>query len=412
MSRNLTKTPEERDNFCMTKLILLALLVSLPTFAQNTDELTLESTTAPTVMEDGTDLSQAPMEEPVMEAPETAVDTVVPPTEIPAQLPETTPAELTNNSAAETTVTEAPPEIPAEEATEITDLPEATETPNPIADEDQRPEEKPEPETIVDQTPPPSISTPVITTEAPEDDRYIKHRKSHWITSFAFEGMKYELPFGFEGERKNFRDKDQELWGGRLGVGGQLYLGGGFFTTSMVETYYVGNVTQDVQVADPDVEDEEAGTVKRTGGLYGAEVSQNLGYIFEFRTKNPFMDEWAYLTFEPFVEAGLGVARAYNAVHYDYDTGPTGSGVQEKYKKRIRDELTNARIGAGFNITGRSGFFMTAKVTINRYDILKREVDSYTKQDNGTVSNPDTIEDKDVKIDPITMFSIGGGYKF
>lgn len=402
----------------MTKLILLALVASLPSFAQNLEELTLESTTAPTVMEDGTDLSQAPMEEPVLEASDSpdVVETNAPATEVPAQLPETTPLELTNNSLEEKTITETPDAVPEklseepadlEEPTEMADSSEGLSTVNPLAD-DERP--KDEPEKIVDQTPPPAISTPVITTRAPEDERFINHRKSHWISTFAFEGMKYELPFEFEGERKNVRDREQELWGGRAGVGGQLYLGAGFFTTSIVEAFYVGTLTQRIQVADPDVEDEEAGSIKRTGGLWGGEVSQNLGYIFEFRTKNPFMDEWAHLTFEPFVEAGLGVSRAYNAVHYEYDTGP--SGVREKYKKRIRDELTNARVGAGFNLTGRSGFFMTAKVSVNRYDILKRKIDSYARQNSGTVTNPDTVTEKDVKIDPITVITIGGGYKF
>ena len=414
----------------MTKLILLALVVSLNSFAQTDDGLTLESKTAPTIVEDGTDLSATPAEEPV-EAPDTVdvTENVDAAKGIPAQLPDTTPAELTNNSSGET------PEVETTEAatseltneskgeTQVTEAPEATPdetaspeelaSPNPIADEEKRPEENPETEKVADQTPPPSVSTPVITTEAPKDDRFINHRKSHWVSTFAFEGLKYELPFDFDGERKNFKDRDQELYGGRVGFGGQLYLGAGFFTTSMAEVFYVGTFTRSVDVANPVLEDEEAGSVKRTGGLYGVELSQNLGYIFEFRTKNPFMDEWAYLTFEPFVEAGIGVAQAYNSLSYEYDTGSTDpSQVQERYKTKIRDNLTNARVGAGFNLTGRSGFFMTARVSVNRYDITERKIDTYKRQDNGTISNPGTETQKDVKIDPITVITVGGGYKF
>lgn len=398
----------------MTKLILLFILLSASSFAQ-TDELTLESTTAPTVVEDESDLSLLPDGEAPTDAPDTVdvVENVNPEKDIPAQLPETSPAELTNKSQGTTPITEEPA-TDAVEPTEMADsAPEELMTPNPIADDDQpREEPKDEPKKIADQTPPPSLSTPVITTEAPRDNRYINHQKSHWITTFGFEGLKYELPFEFEGERRNVRDRDQELYGGRMGVGGQLYIGGGFFTTSTAEGFYVGTLTKNVQVADPNVEDEEAGTFKRTGGLYGVELAQNLGFMFEFRTKNPFMDEWAYLTIEPFVEAGIGVARAYNAVHYQYDTGTSATGVQEKYKKRMSDELTNARVGAGFNLTGRTGFFMTAKVSVNRYDITKRKVDSYAQQDDGTITNPDTVTQKDVKIDPITVITIGGGYKF
>lgn len=372
----------------MTKLILLSLLFSLSSFAQ-TDELTLESKTAPTVVEDESDLSLLPSEDP-----QDAPDTVDVTENVPAQIPDTTPV-------AEPTV---------EENTEVTEsIPDEAPTPNPIAEEDQPKEEpKEEPKAIVDQTPPPSISTPVITTEVPKDDRYIDHRKSHWITTFGFEGIKYELPFEFRGVKKNFKDRDQELYGARVGLGGQLYLGAGIFTTSKVEGFYNGTLFTKVQNAGPEDDDEDVSQIKRTGGIYGAEVSQQLGFIVEFRTKNPFMDEWAYLTFEPFVEAGLGVAQAYNSVSYFYDSAGV---IDEGYRQRISDKLTNAKVGAGFNLTGRSGFFMYARATVNRFDITERKIRTFTKQDQqAPTTNSQTI--KDAKIDPVTMFAVGGGYKF
>jgi hypothetical protein len=367
----------------MTKIILLFLIVSLPSFAQ-TDELTLESTTAPTIIEDGTDLSQAPPEEPV-EAPDTV--------------------DVTENIETVDTQESLLDETPA---TEIADsAPAEVTTPNPIA-EDKRPEEQPEKVAAEDRGPSPEVSTPVITTEAPKDDRYINHRKSHWLTTFNFEGMKYELPFEFRGVKKNFKDRDQELYGARLGLGGQLYLGAGFFTTSRVEGYYNGTLFTKIQNAGPEDEDEEVAQLKRTGGIYGAEVSQQLGFIMEFRTKNPFMDEWAHLTFEPFVEAGLGVAQAYNSVSYYYDSA---GEIDEGYRQRISDRLSNAKVGAGFNLTGRSGFFMFVRATVNRYDIIERKTRTYTKQDGeAPTTDKDTI--KDAKIDPVTIFALGGGYKF
>jgi hypothetical protein len=368
----------------MTKIILLAFLVSLPLFAQN-EELTI-------------------VDDPDM-------TTVDPTRDIPTELPDTNTAELTNNSEEEKTITESPDEELSLEGTdEVAARPEEVETPNPTVDE-VKPEEKEKPETIADQTPPPSVSTPVITTEAPEDPRYINHHKSHWISTFAFEGLKYKLPFEFDGVKKDIKDRQQELWGGRAGLGGQLYLGKGFFTTSMVEAYYVGTLTRDAKLANPLVPGEEAGSLKRTGGLYGIDLSQSLGYIFEFRTKNPIMDEWSSLTFEPFVEAGIGIGQAYNSVNYQYDTGG-GTGTMEKYRKQIRDNLTNARVGAGFNMTARSGFFFTAKVSVNRYNITQRKTDSYASFDNGTITKVPTETKKNVSIDPITMFVIGGGYKF
>lgn len=381
----------------MTLFILLSLFLSFASYAQ-TDELTLESKTAPTVVEDESDLSLLPAEEP-KDAPDTVdvTENVNPESTIPAELPDTTP------------VVDAPATT-MEEPTEMADsAPEEIVTPNPVAEEDQ-PKEEPveEPKAIAEKVPPPSESTPVITAEAPKDDRFINHRKSHWITTFGFEGLKYELPFEFRGVKKNFKDRDQELFGARLGVGGQLHLGAGIFTTSKIEGYYNGTLFTKLQNAGPEDDDEDVAQLKRTGGIYGAEVSQQLGFIMEFRTKNPFMDEWAYLTFEPFVEAGLGVAQAYNSVSYYYDSAGV---IDEGYRKKISDKLSNAKVGAGFNLTGRSGFFMYARATVNRYDIIERKTRTYIKQDGQAATNEkDTI--KDAKIDPVTIFALGGGYKF
>lgn len=401
----------------MTKLILLCLLVSTHTFAQKLDELTLESTTAPSIVEDGTDLSLLPSDEPV-ESPDTVdfVEAVNPKQDIPAELPNTAPIELTGSEDVQ--VTDAP-EGAVEEApimeTPVTEMADSTtteETPtvNPLSDFDKRPPE-PTPETEVSEAPAPSVATPVITTEAPKDDRYLNHYKSHWLTTFGFEGMKYNLPFDFDGAKRNIKERDQEIWGARVGFGGQIYLGAGFFTTSKLEAFYLGTLFTKAQVSE-DVDGVEAGSIKRTSGYYGGDIAQQLGYIFEFRTKNPFLDEWAYLTFEPFVEVGMGIGQSYNKVNYHYDTGTAGSGVQEDYRRTIRDQLTNARVGGGFNLTARSGFFFQARVSVNRYDITKRKIDTYQRNDDDPTIIKGSTTDKNAKMDPVTVFTIGGGYKF
>lgn len=393
----------------MTKLILLALVVSLNSYAQSSDELTLESKTAPTVIEDETELSATPAEEPI-EAPDTVdiTENVNPAKDIPAQLPDVSPAELTNKSEAETTVTETPSDEPAAVVEETAETKKAEETPNPTADEIKITEEKPE-EKPIDQTPPPAVSTPVITSEAQVDDRFLNHRKSHWISTYSVDSLKYDLPWTFKnGARKHIGRRDQELYGPRVGLGGQLYLGAGFFTTTMVEGYYDGTLFTKEQRANPDV-DVKVGSIKRVSGLYGVDVSQSLGHIFEFKAKNPFLDEWAYLTFEPFVEAGLGVAKSYNRVNYYYRT----SAHNEAYKATIQDTLTNARIGGGFNMTSRMGFFLQVRATVNRFDIGTRKTKSYTLDDNsGSPVQTPTITDKNAKMDPVTVITIGGGYKF
>lgn len=251
---------------------------------------------------------------------------------------------------------------------------------------------------------------PVVTTEAPKEDRVFNPRKSHWLTSFGFEGLKYEAPFNFKGDQKNFKPSSQDFWGGRFGFGGEIYLGAGFNTTTKVEAYYVGTLFSRVLNAGPNDEDEEFSYSKRSGQLYGVDVSQSLGFLFNMKTKNPFLDEWTYLTVEPYVEAGIGKAWAYNRVNYNYDTGPA-PGTQEGYKASVEDELLNARIGGGINFTSNTGYFLYLKATVNTFDITSRKIKEYTRPNHGTGS---TVEkaDNNAKINAITSYALGGGYKF
>jgi hypothetical protein len=292
---------------------------------------------------------------------------------------------------------EVTPVIDESEAQPIETTPVTTEVEEPVIKYDPEP-------VFTGQT-----ETPVLTTEVPREERDFNPRKSHWLTSFGFEGLKYEIPVEYDGVQEDFQTYDQELWGGRLGFGGELYLGAGFNLTTKVESFYVGTLFARVLNAGPEDEAQEFAYIKKTGNVWGAEASQSLGFMFDFKTKNPFMDEWAYLTVEPFVEAGLGRAWAYNRVSYDYNTG--ASGTDEGFRQRIRDELTSVKFGGGINFTANSGFFLYVKAFTNNFDILERKTTTYTRPNQGagtTVSG----SSKDVKIDPITTYAIGGGYKF
>lgn len=340
----------------MNKIIFLSLLLSFPLLAQDIEPLPV---------------SDAPMTEENIEA-------------LTAPLPE--PAE---------------PEAP-----------EQIETPAPVTTDRPVPEEPIE----LDKK-----ETPVITTEPDAKSRRFTPYKSHWLTSFGFEGLKYEIPYEiesvdyeFNGVKENFDERNQELWGGRIGVGGEMYLGAGFMTTTKLEGYYVGTLFSSTKNAGPDEEDEEFAFTKTTGQLWGFEVSQSISYLFDMKTKNPIMDEWAYLTVEPFVEAGIGIGWAFNRFVYEYDTGGPSecpTCVDEAYKQIIEDQLVNARISAGFNIISGSGYFFYMKGTVNSFDITERKVEIY-KRENGQAGEDDSTTLKDVNIDPVISYAIGGGYKF
>lgn len=244
------------------------------------------------------------------------------------------------------------------------------------------------------------------------DPKAFNARKSHWVTTFGFEGAKYrsipEGDYAFEG-RKDFKAGYQEIWGGRLGFGGEVYLGKGFIARTMGETFYMGTLFSRILNGGEEAEDVEFAFTKQTSQLWGFDASQSLGWMFDFKAKNPFMDTYSYLNMEMFVEAGVGMAWAYNRTNYEYDTGPDNT--QEFYRVRMRDDLVNARVGAGFNLTSTKGFFLSVKATLNNYMVTQRKVDGYREED-GQARTVFNDKDKNVNIDPVLVYALGGGYKF
>lgn len=249
----------------------------------------------------------------------------------------------------------------------------------------------------------------VIQTDIDGDDEKFNPYKSHFIAYFGMETLKYEVPYEFAGARQHFTKRQQELWGGRFGIGEEIYLGGGINTTTRLEGYYVGTLfARDVN-AGSDNDNVDIGFTKRTGQVFGVDASQSLGFIFDMKTKNPFLDEWSYMTVEPYVEIGVGFASAYNRVNYHFDT--TASGVQEGYRLRVTDQILNTKFAAGINFTSSSGYFFFMKGTVNRFDITKRKSVGFSQPDGQPTELIDT-SDKSVKMDPVLTYAIGGGYKF
>jgi len=246
------------------------------------------------------------------------------------------------------------------------------------------------------------------TATSSDSEKKFNPYESHWLTTFGFEGMNYDVPFEFDGAAKDILINDRELYGVRLGLGGELYLGAGFVATTKIEGYFIGTLFSTEQIID-----NKAGSRRNIGQVAGADVTQSLGYKFSLKTKNPFLDEWAYLILETYVEAGIGRGWAYNKVDYSYDTGSAaGSGqIQEDYRSTVRDDLMNNRFGGGVNLTSRQGFFLYLKAFVNNFDITKRKRRTILRQDDSSFSTADST-DENIKMDPITTYAFGGGYKF
>jgi hypothetical protein len=317
--------------------------------------------------------------------------------ELNAEGVESTPA-VTEEAAQETVpaVTEEALSGVTEEAAQET-VPAVTEEAAPVATEEAAP--------VIPVAIETRKNTPISKTELEEKGSF-KPTESHWYSTFGFEAMEYLLPFSYSGSKESFSEEQRQLYGGRLGFGGEIYLGAGFMTSTRVEGYYMGTLFESAKTADPELEDETVATIKDAGQIYGADIVQTLSFIWELKTRNPLIDEMTYLTVEPFIEGGIGKAWAFNKKDYSYDTGV----VVEEYDQSFNDELTNVKFGGGINFTSRQGFFLSLKVTQNRYDITKRRTKGYFYKDGDAsaqvASNPSS------DLDPVMVYSLGGGYKF
>jgi hypothetical protein len=248
-------------------------------------------------------------------------------------------------------------------------------------------------------------STPVLSTEVDDDEKFIA-RKSHWIATYGFETLKYPVFWDFSGVKKNFRKGDLEFWGGRLGFGRELYLGGGIQTATKVDGFYVGTLFSKIQNGGDLDSDVTLAYTKKTGQMYGVEASQSLSFLFDLKTKNPFLDEWAYLVVEPFIEAGVGLARAMTRLNYQHDIVTF-----EGYRLRVEDSLVSAKLAAGINFISNSGFFLTLKASQTRMTVSNRSTSQRLRQsgDSEYSYTSPTIKEN---IAPITVFALAGGYKF
>lgn len=387
----------------MNKLILCFLLLStIPLYAQENSDDTLEvhphtpsdEFVAPAKPDELTDTSEEKTQEHAKKENRLKSEINLPPTEKGEFVPPITEVE-------EPAVTEKVELTEKEKEAEA----KAAEKAEPVEDQFV-PVAKPE---LIPKTKATYVETEV------EQLKEFNPYKSHWLFTFGFEHAKYEVvpekEFAFEG-KKDFKNDFQELWGGRLGFGGEIYLGGGFITRTMAEGYYMGTLFSRVLNGGDEAEDVDFAYTKKTGQILGFDASQSLGWMFDMKTKNPFMDEWSYLTIEPFVEAGIGIGWAYQNINHSYDTTGDSGGVDERYKLTVRDDLVNARIGGGINMTSRKGFFLNMRATVNRFDITKRSIDGFRKQSADTSPTVFDETQKNASIEPVIMYTLGGGYKF
>ena len=335
---------------------------------------------------------------------------------IDAPLVEETSALATDESATPVEATPAP-------ATEAAVVPGATDDvpalvePAPLVTEEQPvAEETAAP--IVETTPAPvgeENARPVAevksTDDVDDEDRPFNHRKSNWVSVFGFETVKYTLPLEFTGASDYFKEKERDLYGARLGFGREFYLGWGFLLQGRVDGYYMGTLFEGIKTADPEFTGTDVSNEKDTGSYYGADAVAHLGWMFDYKTKNIFLGDMTYMALELFVEAGVGKGTSYQRKEYNFDAASV-----DQYDFIMEDEFTTNSVAAGINLLSTSsGFFLNLKATQVNLSLDKRTIREKKLEGGASGSSAGAFvkrTDNDADIDPVTIFAVGGGYKF
>lgn len=240
-----------------------------------------------------------------------------------------------------------------------------------------------------------------------EAERPFNHRKSHWVGTYGFQNSKYVVPLQYTGSKVNFKDEDRELWGGRAGIGYELYLGLGLLLQGRLDGYYLGTVFQQDKVA-KNAAGAKVGSEKDTGQMAGGDAVLHAGWMFDLVTKNPILGEMTYLAVEPFVEASYGRGQAYNRKKYYFNGAQS-----DAYRFTMTDYFSSQSVSVGLNVLStNSGFFLNLKatrmfLTIDNGDRRISSTSTVNSASASSVSRPN-----DVRIDPVTIFTLGGGYKF
>jgi hypothetical protein len=247
---------------------------------------------------------------------------------------------------------------------------------------------------------------PVSTQALAEGNDKFNHRASHWVGQFAFESLQYETPHSFSGQNREISDTTPELLGIRVGIGREAYLGGGFLMGARLDGYYFGLIQTDERASRKLTEEQSA--MENTGQLFGGDAIGHLGWMFDYRTKNPFLGEMTYMSMELFVEAGLGVGRGYHRKDYFYEVG-----TRDDYDRIIEDSFNTQILSIGANfLSTTTGYFFTLRGSRYTHDITKRTIRESSQVFGGGVVTKDQVTLEDVAMDPIMVFSLGGGYKF
>lgn len=249
-----------------------------------------------------------------------------------------------------------------------------------------------------------ALAAPIQSATSVDEKKPFSSTENHVIGLFSFEKSRYSFPAEYQGEKESFKKDSRDLFGLRLGAGPEWYLGKGFDFGFRGDVYYLGTAFE--RGENPDNLSDSQAREKNSGQLYGADAVAHLGWNFDYKIRNPLIDEISSLTGEFFVEAGAGLGQAWNRKNYYY----RANNVDEYYQLNVSEKFASTTIAVGFNAISRSGYLFFLRAAQ-----LDTKVSEVTLKGRSRANGTEDIIDetlRNVSASPLTLFSIGGGYKF
>lgn len=235
-------------------------------------------------------------------------------------------------------------------------------------------------------------------SEAWESGETRKDVKHGFVMGIGASKVVYGLYQDFEGTTEQFKEEKIDLYGPTLTIGYDWMVAQRLLVGLRAEPYMLSTFKRN------DSKTLNSSTTV-DGQVYGMNAIGRLGLLFDFKTKNLFLDEWGSFIGELFVEAGMGRGNSTLGKDYRFSDGVT----EELYDIRVNEDFMTRIWAVGFSATTINGAYIELKFA--QMSTFNNDV---RIQGKGQV-NSGTIDDfniplKNVSSTPTTFVGLNVGH--
>ncbi len=233
------------------------------------------------------------------------------------------------------------------------------------------------------------------------DQKEPKIKSSHWIFYLHADAIKLKPLTQYQMSRKEIVARDEIYFGGGPGIARRWSLGFPLSTITEINGYFWNN--SEIEAQKPtaqDLSDYEVMRSEVSDQIYGFQISQSLNLNIETK----------WFIFGPFVQMGIGMARAKNKLKYRWDTNINTE--YEYYSTEINEDIVTQSLSAGIELIGYNGFISYAKVQKNVFTVGTRKTET-ERIDVGPTAEVKTSANEKINSNQDELsFGVGFGYIF